>query len=168
MIRFENIEYLYVLGLIPVFIILYVLMIYWRKNAISTFGDSRLMEKLIPLKSTGRPLIKFLLSMLAFSSLVIAIANPQVGSRLEKVKRKGVDLIIALDVSNSMLAQDIKPNRLAASKQAISNLIDKLEGDRLGIIVFAGNAYVQLPITTDYAATKLLLSRLFYKIVLST
>ncbi len=96
--------------------------------------------------------------MLALVSLIIAMADPQTGSRLEKVKRKGIDLMICLDVSNSMMAQDIKPNRLERAKQSIVRLIDNLEGDRLGIIVFAGKAYTQLPITTDYAAAKMFTS----------
>lgn len=96
--------------------------------------------------------------MIAVIFLVIAIAGPQTGSKLEKVQRKGIDLMIALDVSNSMLAQDIKPDRLERAKQAISRLIENLDGDRIGIVVFAGKAYMQLPITTDYAAAKLFLS----------
>ncbi len=158
MIRFEHIEFLYALLLIPVFIILYILMNYWKRKAIARFGDANLISKLMPQRSGSRPFVKFVIILLAFGSLVIAMTNPQVGSKLEKAQRKGIDLIIALDVSNSMLAQDIKPNRLSASKQAISNLIDKLEGDRIGIIVFAGHAYTQLPITTDYAAAKMFLS----------
>ena len=158
MIRFENIEFLYALLLIPVFIILYIMMNYWRRKAINRFGDVHLMAKLMPQRSANRPLIKFLLILFAYGFLVIAMTNPQIGSKLEKAQRKGIDLIIALDVSNSMLAQDIKPNRLQASKQAINNLIDKLKGDRIGIVVFAGHAYTQLPITTDYAAAKMFLS----------
>ncbi len=158
MIRFENIEFLYALLLIPVFIILYLMMKYWKTKAIAKIGDAHLIAKLMPQQSTSRPLMKFLLILLAFASLVIAMTNPQIGSKLEKAQRKGIDLIIALDVSNSMMAQDIKPNRLQASKQAITNLIDKLKGDRIGIVVFAGHAYTQLPITTDYAAAKMFLS----------
>jgi Ca-activated chloride channel family protein len=131
---------------------------YWRKKAISKFGDEHLISKLMPRISTTRPVFKFVIWIIAISSLIIAIANPQLGSKIEKAKRKGIDLMIALDVSNSMLAQDIKPNRLMASKQAISKLIDKLKGDRIGIIVFAGHAYTQLPITTDYAAAKMFLN----------
>ncbi len=158
MIRFEHIEFLYALILVPVFMVLFMLMKYWQRKALAKFGDSHLMLKLIPQLSKSRPLIKFIFLMLAFMSLVVAIANPQIGSRLEKAQRKGIDLIIALDVSNSMMAQDIKPNRLDASKQAIVKVIDKLQGDRIGLIIFAGRAYTQLPITTDYAAAKMFLS----------
>lgn len=158
MIRLEHIEFLYALLLIPAFIVIYILMAYWRKRAIKRFGDEELILKLMPKVSVARMNMRFVIFLLAFTSLIIAIANPQIGSKVEKAKRKGIDLIIALDVSNSMLAQDIKPNRLSASKQAISKLIDKLRGDRIGIIVFAGHAYTQLPITTDYAAAKMFLN----------
>lgn len=158
MIRFENIEFLYALLLIPVFIVLYLSLKYWKTKAIERMGDNHLIAKLMPQQSTSRPLIKFFLILMAYASLVVALTNPQIGSKLEKAQRKGIDLIIALDVSNSMMAQDIKPNRLQAAKQAITNLIDKLKGDRIGIIVFAGHAYTQLPITTDYAAAKMFLS----------
>lgn len=158
MIRFENIDFLYALLFIPVFIGLFFMMKIWKRKAIARLGDAHLIAKLIPQQSVNRPLFKFMLILLAFASLVIALTNPQIGSKLEKAQRKGIDLIIALDVSNSMLAQDIKPDRLQASKQAIYNLIDKLKGDRIGITVFAGHAYTQLPITTDYAAAKMFLS----------
>ncbi len=158
MIRFEHIEFLYALLLIPVFVSMYIIASFWRKKAIRRFGDEHLMQKLMPQVSSFRMMMKFVLFSLAFISLIIAIANPQIGSKIENAKRKGIDLIIALDVSNSMLAQDIQPNRLSASKQAISKLIDKLKGDRIGIVVFAGHAYTQLPITTDYAAAKMFLN----------
>jgi Ca-activated chloride channel family protein len=158
MIRFEYIEFLYALLLLPIFISLYSFMAYWRKKAINRYGDEHLINKLMPGVSRSRMVIRFVIFLLAFTSLIIAISNPQIGSKIENAKRKGIDLIIALDVSNSMLAQDIKPNRLSASKQAISKLIDKLKGDRVGIIVFAGHAYTQLPITTDYAAAKMFLN----------
>jgi Ca-activated chloride channel homolog len=112
----------------------------------------------MPEYSVWKPILKSILVMLALVSLIIAMADPQTGSRMEKIKRKGIDLMICLDVSNSMLAQDIKPNRLERAKQSIIRLIDNLEGDRIGIIVFAGKAYTQLPITTDYAAAKMFTS----------
>lgn len=158
MIRFEHIEFLYALLLIPAFVSLYIITSFWRKKAIKRFGDEQLIQKLMPQVSTFRMMMKFILFSLAYICLIFAIANPQIGSKIENAKRKGIDLIIALDVSNSMLAQDIQPNRLSASKQAISKLIDKLKGDRLGIVVFAGHAYTQLPITTDYAAAKMFLN----------
>lgn len=112
----------------------------------------------MPSRSAWRSHFKFFLTLLTLASIFIAVANPQMGSQLEKVKRKGIDIVIALDVSNSMLAQDIKPSRLDRAKQSINRLIDDLENDRIGLVVFAGKAYTQLPITTDYAAAKLMLS----------
>ncbi len=158
MIRFEHIEYLYFLLMIPVFTIIFALMIRWKKSALRRFGDTNIIGKLIPDQSNGLIITKFVILMTAFVFLVLGIANPQTGSKLEKIHRKGIDIMIALDVSNSMLAQDIRPDRLSRAKQSINKLIDQLEGDRIGIIVFAGNAYTQLPITTDYAAAKLFLS----------
>ena len=145
-------------GITVLFTLLFLLTSRWKKKAMASFGDPVLMTPLMPNVSKGRPVLKFFLLLFALWSLVIGIANPQIGSKIEEVKREGVDLMIALDLSNSMLAEDIKPSRLERSKQAISKLIDKLKGDRIGLIVFGGEAFVQLPITTDYAAAKLFLS----------
>ena len=165
MIRFAHTEYLYALFLVLPFLLIFWMYNIWKKKAKKRFGDESVIEGLMPLVSDGKPLFKFILIIIAYIFLVIGIADPQVGSKLEKVKREGIDLMLVLDVSNSMLAEDIKPNRLERSKMAISNLIDKLEGDRLGIIIFAGNAYKQLPLTTDYSAAKLFLSAVDTKIV---
>lgn len=119
-----------------------------------------LIQRLTAETSIRKPVLRFVLFSLAYALLVLAWANPQIGTRLEDVKRQGVDVIIALDVSNSMRAEDLRPNRLERAKQIISRLIDRLENDRIGLIVFAGQAYVQLPITTDYAAAKLFLSNI--------
>lgn len=158
MIRFENINYLYAWVLIPVFFALFWIMLLRRKRNIRQLGDDKLVQSLMPERSNFKLWLKFSLLSLAYFFLILGLANPQIGSKLEEVERKGVDLVIALDVSNSMLAEDIKPNRLERAKRAISQLIDKLEGDRIGIVVFAGKAYMQLPITTDYSAAKLFLS----------
>jgi Ca-activated chloride channel family protein len=158
MFRFEHIEYLYILLLIPFFSTLFILLMIWKKKAIRRFGEWDVIAQLMPLLSGRKVVLKFIILMLAFGFLIIGIANPQIGSKLEKVQRKGADLVIALDVSNSMLSEDIKPDRLTRAVQGISKLIDRLEGDRLGIVVFAGKAYVQLPITTDYSAGKMFLS----------
>lgn len=157
MFQLENKYFLYALGLVPVFIIIYWLHNRWRKKALAGYGDIAIIQQLIPDVSKSKRSFKFILFMLAFALLTIGIVNPQVGTKLEEVKRKGADLMICLDVSNSMKAEDLQPNRLEKAKQAISKLINKLEGDRLGIIVFGGEAYVQLPITTDYSAAKLFL-----------
>lgn len=144
--------------MIPIFILVFALMLQWKKHALKRFGQMKVISRLIPNASGNKPRLKLILLILAYTFLVIGIANPQTGSRLEKIRREGIDIMIALDVSSSMLAQDIKPDRLSRAKRSISRLIEKLKGDRVGIIVFAGNAYTQLPITTDYAAAKMFLS----------
>lgn len=158
MFRFANTYMLYALIIIPVLIILFVLVLYLRKKSLAKFGDLALIAQLMPDVSVPRRIIKFAITVFALTAIIFALARPQFGSKLEKVKREGIELIIALDVSNSMLAQDIKPNRLEASKRAISKLVEKLKNDKIGIIVFAGDAYTQLPITTDYGAAKMFLS----------
>jgi len=135
-----------------------LLFLLWKKRTLSRYGDWQVIRQLMPGYSVAKPVIKFIMAAGALALLIVAMAAPQTGSRMEKVKRKGIDLMICLDVSNSMLAQDIKPDRLERAKQAIARLIDNLEGDRIGIIIFAGKAYTQLPITTDYAAAKMFIS----------
>ncbi len=157
MFQLENKIYLYALALIPLFIIIYWIMTRWRKKALLSFGELAVIQQLYPDVSKSKRIWKFILYLFAFTFLIIGIVNPQVGTRLEEVKRKGADLMICLDVSNSMKAEDLAPNRLEKAKQSISKLIDKLDGDRLGVIVFGGEAYVQLPITTDYSAAKMFL-----------
>jgi Ca-activated chloride channel family protein len=157
-LRFAHPEYLYALIAVPVIVILFFSMMIWRRKAYRKFGDISLLEQLAPDVSRNRPVLKMILFVLAYTLIIIGLANPQIGSKYEEVKREGVDVIIALDVSNSMRAEDIRPNRLERSKLAISRFIDKLENDRIGLIVFAGQAYVQLPITTDFNAAKLFLS----------
>lgn len=158
MLRYDNIEFLYLLPLIPLLIIGIIMYSKWQKNSILKFGDINLLNQLMQSHSIFRKKIKNTLFVLAITFLIVGLSNPQVGTKMEEVKREGVDLMIAIDLSYSMMAQDIKPNRLERAKQAISRLIDKLEGDRIGLVVFAGEAYVQLPITTDYSAAKLFLS----------
>jgi Ca-activated chloride channel homolog len=165
MFRFEHTDVLYALLAIPAFVLLFSWMLFWRKRALKRFGEWMIIRRLIPDMSTNRIIFKFVILMTAYAFLVIALANPQIGSKLIEGERKGIDLMIALDVSTSMLARDIEPSRLERSKQAISRLIDQLGNDRIGIVVFAGQAYVQLPITTDYAAAKLFLSAINTNIV---
>jgi len=156
--RFAHPEYLYGLTLVPIIILLFFLMRIRNRKAILRFGDAGLVNMLSASVSKGKGLLKMILFCIGLSLVTIGLADPQIGTKLEEVKREGVDVIIALDVSNSMKAEDIKPNRLERAKQAISRFIDQLENDRIGIIVFAGQAYVQLPITTDFNAAKLFLS----------
>ena len=131
----------------------------------SRYGDLNVIRQLMPEYSKGKVILKFFGMMLVLSAIILALAGPQTGSKLEKVKRKGIDLMICLDVSNSMMAMDIKPNRIERAKQSIIRLIDNLDGDRIGIIVFAGKAYTQLPITTDYAAAKMFIETINTNIV---
>jgi Ca-activated chloride channel family protein len=158
MLRFAHIEFLWGLAAIPVFILLFMMISWWKKKAIAALGDKKVVELMIPQVSFSRPWLKFILFVLAFAFMIVGIADPQIGSKIEEEKRKGADLMILLDVSNSMLSQDMAPNRLENAKRAIAQLIDNLHSDRIGIIVFAGEAYVQLPVTTDYSAAKLFLN----------
>ena len=157
MFRFANIEYLYALGFIPLFWLVYVLLRAWRRRAIRRLGDPLLVEQLMEGVSRSRPGIKLFFFTLAWLFLVLGLARPQLGARLETVKKKGVEVIVALDVSNSMLAEDIQPSRLERAKRAISKMVDRMENDRVGLIVFAGDAYVQIPVTSDYQAVKMFL-----------
>lgn len=160
MVRMEHIEHLWWLLMLVPITLAYVSYIIWRSKAIGRLGNSSLVQQLMPLRSTRKHVVKFILVFLAVTSLVIAYANPQIGKKFEKVQRKGIDVIIALDVSKSMLAEDIKPDRIQRSKQFVSNLIDRLQNDRVGLIVFAGNAYLQMPLTSDKAAAKLFLKNI--------
>ena len=156
--RFANPDFLYLLLLLPVFVLFFIINEIRKKKALKRLGDTNLINGLVPEMSRIRPVIKFILQLTAFLSGVIMIARPQFGSKIEDVKKQGVEVIIALDVSNSMLAEDIQPDRLTRAKQAISRLVDDLENDKIGLIVFAGDAYIQIPITTDYISAKMFLS----------
>ena len=149
---------LYILLVIPVFILLYIVAVLAKKRRIKTFGTLQLLKQLMPGMSRGRGVVKAIILWMAFALLVFGLARPQFGSKLTEVKRKGIELIIALDVSNSMMSQDIQPSRLERAKQSISRLVDQLSNDRVGLIVFAGDAYVQLPVTSDYVSAKMFLS----------
>jgi len=163
--KFAHTYYFYLFLLVPALTAVFIWYLLWRRNALSRFGEWAIVRQLLPEASVPKLVLKFALAMLAAAFLVLTLAGPQTGSRIEKAHRKGIDLMIALDVSNSMLAEDIKPNRLERSKQSILRLIDQLDGDRIGIIVFAGKAYTQLPITTDYAAAKLFVSAISTDII---
>lgn len=156
--KFERPEALWLLLLIPLLVAAYVLVRYQRRKAMRSFAETGMFKVIMPMESFTRPWLKLVLWQAGLLALIIAIANPQTGSKMEEVKREGIDIFIALDVSNSMMAEDILPNRLERSRQAINRLIDKLTGDRIGIIVFAGKAYVQLPLTTDYNAARMFVS----------
>jgi len=156
--RFAHPDFLYLLFLLPAAILLFVINEIRKKKALKRLGDINLVSGLVPELSGIRPVIKFGLQLIALLAGVIMLARPQFGSKIEDVKKQGVEVIIALDVSNSMLAEDIQPDRLTRAKQAISRLVDDLDNDKIGLIVFAGDAYIQIPITTDYISAKMFLS----------
>ncbi|WP_394767331.1 VWA domain-containing protein [Ferruginibacter sp.] len=158
MVHFQHIEYLLALALVPLMILLYVFVLRSKKNTIKKIGDPALVNQLIKDYSPAKFLIKFILIVTAFVAGIIALANPRMPKGTTIVNRSGIDVMIALDVSKSMLADDIKPSRLERAKQFIERLIDKLPDDRIGIVVFAGRAYLQMPLTTDHSAAKMYLS----------
>ena len=158
MSRFAHPEYLNLLYLLPLLAAVFLYLGMNRKKILQNFADIELHKTLFPADSNIKRWTKFALILLALTCLVFAAANPQVGTKMQEVKQTGIDVFILLDVSNSMMAEDIKPNRLEKAKYQISNLINKLRGDRIGLIIFAGQAYVQIPLTTDYSAANLFLS----------
>lgn len=165
MFQFSNPQYLY--GLLAVPALLLVFIIYWQKRnkALKAFGDAKLVQGLMPESSEARPWVKFLIAELALVLVFIGMAGPQFGTKLREIKREGIELVIALDVSNSMLAEDIAPSRLENAKRAIAKLTDRLHSDKIALIVFAGDAFVQLPMTTDYSAAKMFLQTITPKLV---
>jgi Ca-activated chloride channel family protein len=158
MIRFAHSEYLYALYLIPVLVIVFLITQRKQTKQLLEFAESKLHKVLLPFRSKFKAIFKFGMIMLAMILIIIGIANPQIGSKIEEVKQVGIDVFILLDVSLSMTAEDIKPNRLEKAKHQIAKLVQKLQGDRIGLIVFSGEAYVQFPMTTDYSAANLFLS----------
>ena len=158
MLRFANAYILWALVLVPLLIISFMLVRRWKKKALASFGDKGVISRIMPQVSSSRPTLKFIFFIVAYTLLIIGIADPQVGNHIDEVKKKGADIMIVLDVSNSMLSQDYSPSRLENAKRALAQLIDNLHEDRIGIIVFAGEPYVQMPITTDYSAAKIFLN----------
>ena len=158
MIKFAHPEYLNALYIIPVLIVIFWFLHKNRNRLLEKFAAKELHTVIVSSYSNLKHYIKFGVIFLALACLIIAAANPQVGTKLQEVKQTGIDVFILLDVSRSMTAEDIKPNRLEKAKYQISNLIEKLHGDRIGLIIFAGQAYIQFPLTTDYSAASLFLS----------
>ncbi|PID60514.1 MAG: hypothetical protein CR986_03850 [Ignavibacteriae bacterium] len=158
MFRFAHSEYLYLLFFLPIIIVLVWFTLRKQNQLLDKFANKTLHKTLFPLRSKFKLFIKSSLIVLAIGFLILALANPQIGSKVEEVKQVGIDVYILLDVSLSMKAEDIKPSRLDKAKHEIAQLIHRLQGDRIGLIVFSGAAYVQFPLTTDYAAANLFLS----------
>ncbi|MDR1102432.1 MAG: VWA domain-containing protein [Tannerella sp.] len=158
MFRFAHPEFLYLLSVLPVLILFFILTGVSRKKAIRKYGDPELVRQLMPEASPKRQQLKFGLLFVAVTTLVFVIAGPQFGSKIETVRRQGVEIMVCLDVSNSMMAEDIRPNRLEKAKQMLARMTDGFSDDKVGLIVFAGDAFTQLPITSDYISAKMFLS----------
>lgn len=158
MINFANPLYLYLLLLVPLIPVGYALVQMMRRRRLSRFGDEELVKQLMPSRSSSKGWVRIILFSLAFACFAIGLSRPQVGAKLSERETKGAEIMICLDVSNSMLAQDYSPCRLERAKLAISRIVDKLQDDRIGLIIFAGSSFVQLPITTDYVSAKMFLS----------
>ena len=157
-LKFENPMLLHLLWGVLVLLFFFITVIRYKKKLMQRFGNPEILEKLVGNFSPGLRNLKIFLILCAYVSLVIALANPQIGTKTEEVKREGIDIMVALDVSSSMLAEDIKPNRLEKAKHAVSKLIELLQGDRIGIVAFSGMAHIQCPLTLDYSAARLFLS----------
>ncbi len=165
MFRFEHPEWLWLLLILPLGWAAFLFYRRWQKKKREVFASAKLQAGIMPGFSARRSLIKFCLYSSSLGFLILALANPQLGTRIEKVKREGIDVVIALDVSRSMLAEDVKPNRLLRAKNFIGQFIDRLSDDRLGFVVFAGRAYLQMPLTVDYAAGKMYLKSMSPRLV---
>lgn len=157
MIQLDEKIYFYLLAVIPVMVVIFVLLQLWKSRTRKKFAKGKLLKKLSPDRSNFKSTLKLFFFLLGITCLILALVNPKMGTKLETVKREGVDIVFAVDVSKSMLAEDIAPNRLEKAKRIVSEIIGELASDRVGIIAYAGQAYPQLPITTDYGAAKMFL-----------
>ncbi|NNT71143.1 VWA domain-containing protein [Flavobacterium sp. IMCC34852] len=157
MYELEEKGYLYFLIAIPVLAMLFLYVQYWKRKKQREFGDTDLLKKLSPEKSVFKPILKLVVFLLALTCLIIGLVNPKMGTKLETVKREGIDIVFAIDVSKSMLAEDVAPSRLEKSKQLVSQIINNLGSDRIGIVAYSGSAFPVLPITTDYSVAKMFL-----------
>ena len=158
MIHFAQAQYLILLFLIPVFFVVQAILLHLRRKRIRKFGDEKLVNQMMPSYSKSKVWIRLILFSIGFFFFIIGLARPQIGARLKEQEIKGAEIIIAIDVSNSMLAEDYSPNRLERAKLAVSRLVDKLRDDRIGLVIFAGTSFVQLPVTTDYVSAKMFLN----------
>ena len=160
MLQFDHIEYLNLLWLLIPLFGLFIWYVLWKRKAIGLFAKEKyLFNKLSEGQSNFKQYLKFIIIVLSFSAIVVALINPKIGTKFETVRREGVDVMIAIDVSKSMNAKDIQPSRMLKARQFVSNLVNKMSNDRIGLIVFAGNAYLQMPLTVDYSATKMFLKQ---------
>ncbi|MBP6557667.1 MAG: VWA domain-containing protein [Flavobacterium sp.] len=160
-------KYLYLLFIVPILVLLFLYNQYWKRKKQREFGDLDLVKKLSPEKSVFKPVLKLVVMLLALIGLIFGLVNPKIGTKMETVKREGIDIVFAMDVSKSMLAEDVAPNRLEKSKQIVSQIINQLGSDRIGIVAYAGSAFPVLPITTDYGVAKMFLQSMNTDIVSS-
>ena len=160
-------KYLYLLFILPILVLIFLYNLYWKRKKQQQFGDLELIKKLSPEKSIFKPILKLIVFLLALTCIIIALVNPKIGTKAETIKREGIDIVFAVDVSKSMLCEDIAPSRLEKSKQIVSQIISQLGSDRIGIIAYAGSAFPVLPITTDYSVAKMFLQSMNPSIVSS-
>jgi Ca-activated chloride channel family protein len=157
MFELESPKYFYLAALIPIVVALFLFNLFWKRKKQAAFADLELFKKLSPEKSTFKPVLKLIILLLALACVIIALVNPKMGTKMETVKRQGIDIVFAIDISKSMLAEDVAPNRLEKTKQLVSQIINQLGNDRVGIVGYAGSAYPVLPMTTDYSIAKMYL-----------
>ncbi|MFI0490088.1 VWA domain-containing protein [Flavobacterium sp.] len=160
-------NYLYLLFIVPILVVLFLLNLYWKRKKQREFGDLDLVKRLSPESSVFKPILKLIIMLLALVGIIFGLVNPKIGTKMEKVKREGIDIVFAMDVSKSMLAEDVAPSRLEKSKQIVSQVINQLGNDRIGIVAYAGSAFPVLPITTDYSVAKMFLQSMNTDIVSS-
>lgn len=160
MYELDEKKYLYFLIVIPVVALIFLINLYWKRKKQREFGNDKMLRKLSPEKSVFKQVLKVLVILLALASLVMALVNPKIGTKMETVTREGIDIVFAIDVSKSMLCEDVAPNRLEKSKQIVSQVINRLGSDRIGIVAYAGSAFPVLPITTDYSVAKMFLQNM--------
>ena len=160
-------KYLYLLFIVPIMVLLFLYNQYWKRKKQREFGDLDLVKKLSPEKSVFKPILKLVVLLLALVGLILGLVNPKIGTKMETVKREGIDIVFAMDMSKSMLAEDVAPSRLEKSKQIVSQIINQLGNDRIGIVAYAGSSFPVLPITTDYSVAKMFLQSMNTDIVSS-
>ena len=160
MLRFAEPTYLYLLFIIPILVCMWILYTRRKKMLLDKIFDRKLQNGLMPNLSKTRPVVKFILSMTVLALLVLVLARPQAGTKISNEKRNGIEAMVALDISNSMLAEDVVPSRLDKSKMLIENMVDGFRNDKVGLVVFAGSSFIQLPITTDFFSSKMFLQNL--------
>lgn len=160
-------KYLYLLFILPIVVLVFLINLYWKRRKQREFGDLELVKKLSPESSVFKPVLKLVMLLLALVGIIFGLVNPKIGTKMETVKREGIDIVFAMDVSKSMLAEDVAPNRLEKSKQIVSQIINQLGSDRIGIVAYAGSAFPVLPITTDYSVAKMFLQSMNTEMVSS-